>query len=178
VKRIHARMVVAIAIVAMLSTPAPTGAVAGFGDVWKGAYYAAPVQWMVDNDITTGTGPCSFAPEDPITRGQAAAFIWRMEGRQNPISAHPFRDVFQSWQQEPISWLYSRGITTGTSSIHYSPDAPVTRGDFAVLLHRLAGSPAVPVNYSFTDVVLDYQKMAIAWMAQRGITTGTTPTTL
>ncbi|NIR35251.1 MAG: S-layer homology domain-containing protein, partial [Actinobacteria bacterium] len=51
---------------------------AGFGDVGAGRFYTDAVQWMVDNDITTGVSPNCFCPDDPVTRGQAAAFMWRM----------------------------------------------------------------------------------------------------
>ncbi len=62
----------------------PVGGVAGFGDVDAERFYTAPVQWMVDNDITTGTGPTCFSPDEDVTRGQAAAFLWRMEGSPAP----------------------------------------------------------------------------------------------
>ncbi|NCG22975.1 MAG: hypothetical protein GWP47_02445, partial [Actinobacteria bacterium] len=46
------------------------------------------VQW----EITTGTSPVTFAPKDPLTRGQIATFMWRLAGKPdafNPNSALP-----------------------------------------------------------------------------------------
>ena len=53
----------------------------------------------------------------------------------------------------------------------------ITRGDFAVLLWRYAGSPETDGGVPFVDVTREYQRVAVAWMAERGITTGTTPQT-
>ena len=160
-----------------LVSTAPAGAVAGFGDVAGGRYYTAAVQWMVDGDITTGISPTCFATERATTRGEAAAFIWRAEGRPDPATAHGFVDVTRPWQQDPVSWMAENGITTGTSATTFSPERPVTRGEFAVLLYRLAGSPAPGPAHSFTDVTAPWQQDAVSWLANQGITTGTSATT-
>ncbi|MCY4493949.1 MAG: hypothetical protein OXB92_08860 [Acidimicrobiaceae bacterium] len=41
------------AVVSLLAEVSPAAAVAGFGDVADSQYYTGPVQWSVDNDITT-----------------------------------------------------------------------------------------------------------------------------
>ena len=174
-KRIF-RTALVLAVVAAVSSPASLGAVAGFGDVSSTTYYAKPVQWMVNEDITTGTGPCSYSPFDSVTRGQAAAFLWRMEGRPSGIR-HPFSDVHLGWQIGPIEWMFKAGITTGTTATSYSPELAVTRGEFAALLYRLAGSPPVASASSFPDVTAGWQLAPVAWMLSMGITKGTSPTT-
>ena len=165
-----------LAVAGVLAVPAPAGGVAGFGDVDDDQFYTAPVQWMVDNEITTGTSPTCFSPADPVTRGQAAAFMWRMEGSPAGSAAHPFTDVIAAWQQDPISWMAASGITTGTSPTTYTPEGPVTRGEIAALLHRLAGSPDAPPS-QFGDVTISWQVIPVGWMVQQQITTGTTAST-
>jgi len=162
---------------AALASVSPVSGVAGFGDVPEGRFYTEAVQWMVDNDITTGTSPTCFSPDDAVTRGQAAAFMWRMEGEPD-APPHPFTDINAAWQQEPVSWMYANGITTGTSSSTYSPNDVLTRGQLAALLHRLAGNPTAS-PHPFTDVVASWQQGPVSWMATTDpvITTGTSPTT-
>ena len=172
-----ASLAVALAMSSLATISAPAAGVAGFGDVEADAFYTHAVQWMVDNEITTGVSATCFAPNDPVTRGQAAAFIWRMEGSEEPTSPHPFTDVTAAWQHDPVAWMSERGITTGTSETSFSPDEVLTRGQMAVLLHRLEGSPAQTSATSFPDVVKGWQVTAVAWMAASGITTGTSPTT-
>ena len=66
---------VLIAAGVSLALSSPVGSVAGFGDVPEQSFYTDAVQWMVDNDITTGTSATCFSPNDAVTRGQAAAFM-------------------------------------------------------------------------------------------------------
>ncbi len=176
-RTLGACLVASLTMSGLAAVSTPAAGVAGFGDVDSGTFYTEAVQWMVDNEITSGASPECFAPDDPVTRGQAAAFMWRMEGSLPPGSAHPFGDVTASWQQDAVSWMFENGITTGTSPQAYSPDAPLTRGQLAVLLHRLEGSPAAPAAAQFTDVTKAWQITPVGWMLQQGITTGTTPTT-
>ncbi|MCI5758555.1 MAG: S-layer homology domain-containing protein [Eubacterium sp.] len=48
-----------------------------FDDVKSGSYYAQAVEWASWNGITAGKTSNTFAPNDKVTRGQAAAFIER-----------------------------------------------------------------------------------------------------
>ena len=57
-----------------------------------------------------------------------------------------------------------------------SPDDTLRRGQAAAFLHRLAGEPSAP-PHSFVDVVAGWQQAPVSWMANTGITTGTSPTT-
>lgn len=164
-------------VVAALFTTAPASSTAGFGDVRDGAFYDEPVQWMVNEAITTGTSPNCFSPEAPVTRGQAAAFMWRMEGFPTGSPLHPFTDIESTWQIDPVSWMFDLGITTGTTDTTYSPDDVLTRGQLAALLWRLAGRPGAPAPDQFPDVVASWQITPVGWMVQEGITTGTSPTT-
>ncbi|MEC8069709.1 MAG: S-layer homology domain-containing protein, partial [Actinomycetota bacterium] len=168
-------LVAALLSLAMLSTVSPVASVAGFGDVEDGRYFTAPVQWMVGDGITNGTSPSCFSPSVSVSRGQAAAFLWRMEGRP-AAEPHPFSDVDKEWQQDPVSWLFAEGITTGTSSSTFSPDRALTRGQFAALLYRFAGRPPVAEPHPFSDVDKGWQQDPVSWLFAEGITTGTSAT--
>lgn len=176
-RRLTTLTVSLLLVAGVMAVPSPAGGVAGFGDVDAGQFYTAPVQWMVDNQITTGTSPTCFSPADPVTRGQAAAFMWRMEGSPTGSPAHPFTDVVASWQQDPVSWMAASEITTGTSATSFSPEKVVTRGEVAAFLHRLAGSPDAPPPSQFADVTTSWQVTPVGWMVQQEITTGTTAST-
>ena len=108
----------------------------------RSTYFAEPIDWLYDQGITTGTSPAEFSPEGLVSRAQMATFLCRMEGEPAaPMSA--FSDVPRGrFFSEAIDWLFDRGITTGTGPGRFSPDDPVTRGQMATFLWRLAGSPA------------------------------------
>ena len=162
------------ALVAVLLVPvSPVGAVAGFGDVDGGAYFADAVQWSVDNGITGVDGSC-FSPDQPVTRGETAVWMWRMRDRPE-APAHSFVDVTAAEQQQSVAWMVSEGVTTGTSDTTFSPDRELTRVEVAAFLWRLAGRPDA-VAHSFVDVLSGWQQGPVSWMASTSITTGTSPT--
>ncbi len=47
-----------------------------------------PVAWMFLHGITTGTGPTTFAPDEPVARGQLATFLYRYKG-EPPVTIDP-----------------------------------------------------------------------------------------
>ncbi len=59
---------------------APAAAAAKFTDVQPGAYYADAVDWAVAKEITNGKTATTFAPKDPCTRAEMAAFLFRLSG--------------------------------------------------------------------------------------------------
>ena len=60
-------------------SPAVSGTIPFF-DVAENAYYHSPVLWAVQNKVTTGTTAVTFGPEEDCTRGQMAAFLYRLLG--------------------------------------------------------------------------------------------------
>ncbi len=174
------RVLTSLVAFLVFATAAPAAAAGGFGDVEDGSYYTDAVSWMVDQGITTGVEPGCFGPNENVSRGQIAAFLYRLDsslGNDPQSGAHPFTDVIASYQQAPVGWLYTAGISTGTSATTFTPGAAISRGDFAVMLWRYAGQPTPGTDHSFVDVYRGYQHRAISWMAAIGLTTGTSPVT-
>ncbi len=170
---------VATAVI-LSATPASAGTTSGFGDVPEDTYFTTPIAWLVEAGITTGLERGCFGPSDSVTRGQVAAFLFRLDLSlgNNPIAGeNPFDDVTASYQIGPVGWMAASNITTGTSPTTYEPEAPITRGDFATLLWRYAEQPLGDPQHPFTDVTAGYQHAAISWMKAHDITTGTSPTT-
>ena len=93
------------------------------------------VAWLVSERITTGTSTTTFSPDAGVTRGQLAAFLWRLAGSP-PAPPHSFRDVQADWQHQAVAWLASTGVTTGTSTTTFSPDAPLSRAHLVTFLWR------------------------------------------
>ena len=140
-------LVVALLAALLAASPSPAGAVAGYGDVPEGTWFTDAVQWAVDNGITGVSGPC-FGPDVPVSRGEAAVWIYTMEGRPDPGDALPFNDVTGTSLKDAVSWMANAGITTGTSPTTFAPDETLKRGQAAAFLHRLAGEPSAPLPAS------------------------------
>lgn len=131
----------------------PHGGSHSFTDVSK-AYQDEAIAWMANSSppITTGTSSTTFEPDRPLTRGEFAALLYRLDtvlGRDPDASvSHLFTDVIRPWQQDPVSWMANTSpvITTGTSSRTFSPDRAVNRAELATFLWRYKGRPAQAID--------------------------------
>ena len=92
--RILTRAEVATFLHRLAGAPAPS-TMSPFTDV-EAAWALDAVSWLAEEGITTGVGGARFAPDEPVTRGQFAAFLYRYEG---PTAAppHGFTDVVKPW---------------------------------------------------------------------------------
>ena len=83
-----------------------------------------------------------------------------------------------SYYEDAVAWAVENGITTGTDSMHFSPDDVCTRAQAVTFLWRAAGSPKPESStMPFTDVPRDsYFYEAVLWAVENGITNGTSDT--
>ena len=155
--------------------------VGGMADVDASEYYAAPVKWAVENDISSGTTAYTFSPDAPCTRAQAVTFLWRAAGCPSASSkANPFADVHPNdYYYNAVLWAVEQGITNGTSPNTFDPNLPCTRGQCVTFFYRAAGSPKVTsAALPFADVPEnEYYRVPVAWALENRITSGTTATT-
>jgi len=115
---------------------------APFDDVPTGRFFSDAVAWLAESKITTGTSATEFSPDSWVTRAQMATFLWRLCGRIEPTGPSPFLDIpAESFYTKAVTWLAEIEVTTGITPDTYSPNSPVTRGELATFLHRLASTP-------------------------------------
>lgn len=106
-----------------------------FTDVHMYAPYYYEIMKTQQANIFTGNQH-QFKPQSFLTRAQTAKIIVEAFQLPKAESSHPFLDVKQThWADEYISTLYEAGVTTGSNGL-YKPNAPVTRTQFAVFIHR------------------------------------------
>lgn len=145
-----------------------------FPDVPDTAYYAEAVNWAVAKKITEGIGNKLFGSNDPCTRAQIVAFLWRAAGSPGPKTMSGFSDVpADSYYAKAVAWAVENGITGGTGDGKFSPDATCTRAQAVTFLYRASGAPAVSGNAAFSDVATNaYYAAAVKWAEKNGITGG------
>ena len=161
--------------------PAPPNSSVAFDDVPQAASFAQGVAWLLDNDITQGQGGTRrYSPANPVSRGQMAAFLWRMMGQPETAEPCGFNDIAAfpvPFYAEAACWLKAQGITTGLNNdpTRFGPDRQVDRGQMALFLTRLAGATGT-APCGFVDATgnapLDD---AMCWLKTTGVTTGTNP---
>jgi hypothetical protein len=100
-----------------------------------GSVFEEAIESLAAAGITSGCGGDRFCPDDPVTRGQMAAFLQRALGLAVPSSDH-FTDDDGSRFEEAIESLAAAGITSGCSETRFCPEDLVTRGQMAAFLTR------------------------------------------
>ena len=125
--------------------PRIAGVGSRFVDVPPGTLFYDEIEWLADTGVTKGCNPPlndHFCPNDPVTRGQMAAFLNRALDLPTP-SGDPFTDDDTSVFEADIEALAASGITKGCNpptNDRFCPNDPVTRGQMAAFLFRALGS--------------------------------------
>jgi hypothetical protein len=161
---------------------APCGTI--FGDVGGTHPFCYEIGWMSGAGITTGFAgsPPTYQPGSAVTRQSMSAFLYRLAGSPpfvapgNPTfgdvgATHPFFDE--------IEWMAFEQISLGTAAVPkplYKPSAAVSRGSMSAFMFRMATGELFapfPISPTFSDVSPSHPFYGeVAWMAERGITTG------
>lgn len=146
-----------------------------FADAGNG-FWVAAADWAKHTGVSVGIGENRYGPERTLNRAQAVTFLWRVMGEPAAPSGS-FPDVPDGvYYTEPVAWAAEERITTGIAG-SFLPEDPVTRAQMATFLWRLVGSPTGSSPAGFLDVPDgQYYTDAVDWMAENGITTGTSPT--
>ena len=163
-----------------------------FTDVEESDWFYPHVQWAAGSGVLSGTNATTFEPDAPMTRGMFVTALANWEGidpAQYPGSR--FQDVAEgAWYAAPIQWAASWGIASGTGQGDFtfdsptldtfSPLAPLTRQDAAVILYQYAqllGADTETTTYPlnrFPDGwdTARYARDAMAWGIAQGIFQG------
>jgi hypothetical protein len=128
-----------------MGSPAPQ-VDSGFTDVPPGIWYSAAVDWMAETNLTTGTAPGRFSPQQIVTRGEAVTFLWRLAGSPTPSSDEiPFLDVpDNAFYRRPVAWAVEFGLTTGVKEGVFGGGFWVDRAQVLTFLHRYELRVGVP----------------------------------
>ena len=120
-------------------SPAPRSNDNPFTDVKVESYYYNAVLWAVEQGITNGTSDDAFSPDAVCTRAQTVTFLYRAAGTPDVDALNIFADVrADAYYANAVSWAVKRGITNGTGSNAFSPNANCTRGQIVTFLYRAA----------------------------------------
>ncbi|WP_159456352.1 flavodoxin [Intestinibacillus massiliensis] len=132
------RSMLAAVLYRMAGSP-PVAANVSFADAVRDAWYRDAVSWASGAGVLSGYGNGVFGVEDPVTREQIAAVLWRCAGTPAAgTAAVGFDDaaLLSDWAQPAVGWAKASGILNGKSGNRFDPQAELTRGEAAVLLYR------------------------------------------
>lgn len=126
----------------MAGSPSASGS-SDFTDVAAGKWFAKAVAWAAANGIVNGYGSGLFGPNDPVTREQLAAILYRyaVYGGMTAVTLEEnlgsFADTAQlsAYAIQAMNWAVSQGLINGSGS-NLVPKAQATRAQVAAIIHR------------------------------------------
>lgn len=154
--------------------------------LWLNSKYFVDIEnsWA-KNDILSivgmgwmkGTTNINFAPNDSITRAQAAATLVRaLELEETNITnGEKFIDVSSThWASKEIQIAAKKGIFVGMGNRKFAPEEPVTREQMATLLSRITSYDTDIKGYKnpFVDVKAGWSYDSIMQMNRAGVFVG------
>ena len=108
-----------------------------------------------------------------LALSHASQYAIVIDDHNHGVVPLPFTDVSEGdWFYDPVCYVYSQGLMTGTSATTFEPNTHLSRAMLVAVLHRLEGSPQASGG-DFTDVSDgDWYAQAVNWAASVGVVNG------
>ena len=116
-----------------------------YSDVKPEDWCGEAVRWAASTGVATGYGNGTFGPNDPITREQMAAMLWRYAGSpcaDGSLLSFADRAQTSDWAQPAMIWAVKQGLIAGVSHDWLNPRGKATRAQAATILMRFAENMA------------------------------------
>ncbi|MBP5749214.1 MAG: S-layer homology domain-containing protein, partial [Firmicutes bacterium] len=117
--------------------------------------------------------------DEPVTRAQAIAALWKLAGSPVVNYVLPFSDVDQEADDfaEAVRWAAAEGVTAGTGHGLFSPDANVTRQQLAAMLYAYAkkqgkgfsGMWMFLLEAQDREEIAEYAYEPFCWLTMKGV---------
>lgn len=109
-----------------------------FTDTSDNAWYSKGVLWASQQGLVDGYGNGLFGTNDPVSREQIAAILWRYAGRPVAENGTGFADesTIASYAMTAVDWAKANGIISGVGGNRFAPKNSATRAQVAAILHR------------------------------------------
>ena len=133
-----------------------------FRDVAYTAWEYDAVAFVSSHGLFQGTGENSFSPKATTSRAMVMTVLARLAGYDTEGGA--------TWYEKGMAWSVANGVSDGSN-----PNGAVSREQFATMLYRYVGSPAVSgslAGFIDADEISGYAESAMLWAVQNGIMSG------
>ena len=160
---------------------------AAYSDVIKTMWYHQAVDYVLKNNIMTGTSsaPPMFSPNVAVSRAMAVQVLFALAGKPIGFPDPGFTDLNQDWYKDAVYWAVYYKITAGVGDGRFAPAQDVTREQMAVIFKKAAEYVRIDTSkrgdlnkYSDAGSTSYWAREAMQWAIAVGLLSGTSATTL
>lgn len=112
-----------------------------FNDVPAGAWYADAILKLAKVGVMSGNGEGTIAPDDPISREQAAVMLCRALNikptGKGDLGAFSDAGNVSSWAKDAVTALVERGMMSGPGGNEFAPAVSINRASVAQMLDNM-----------------------------------------
>ena len=147
-----------------------------FTDTPDGSWYSDAVLWVSQQGLITGYGGGLFGPNDPVSREQMTAILWRYAGSPSAEGAADYNDeaTIASYAAAAVDWASINNIVAPLSTGVFAPKSNATRAHVAAALMNYSRSqqttPTTPTDPDTTPN--EGTKVLIAYFSATNNTEG------
>ena len=180
-KRLISILLTMMFMISLIGTAvAETDPCSAFTDVNRASWYHTALDFVVKNQLMSGTSKTTFAPGSTVSRAMTVQTFYAIAGKPAFNGATAFRDVQKgSWYFESVNWASANHLAAGTGGGAFRPNDNVTREQLAVFFKAFAGyrgknatSRKALSGYVDQSSVSGYAKDAMSWAVAVGLISG------
>lgn len=116
-----------------------------FSDVNSDSWYAKSVAWAAERNLISGKSKNNFAPNDVISRQEAATILYQYASYRGADTSHgntaingfKDRESLAGWARDAMDWAVERDIFSGYGNGILGPRNSMTRSEAAKVLVQI-----------------------------------------
>ena len=132
----------------------PTSAIENpFSDISSNDYYYPAALWAYEKGLVNGV---TFNGEEPCSRSSVVTYLWKCSGSPTTESK-TFVDVpINASYATAVAWAVNSGITNGTGTNSFTPNATCTRAQIVTFLQRYFSKASKSVSIDINGYIGDW----------------------
>lgn len=171
-KHISSGIGIILAFTLAVSLCLPVAHASIYHDVSDSDWHSSAIKYVTGLGLMEGVGNGNFQPDQPLTRAQVVALLYRLAGRPETAYTGQFQDVAENeWYAAPVSWAYQHDIVHGISETAFAPSFKITREQLAVILYNYLNVDGKELPLAENALYQVKDCWAVSPYAERGVIT-------
>lgn len=152
------RAMLATVLYRAAGSPAVSGT-DSFTDTAADTWYSNAVVWASAQGLVNGYGDGTFGTDDPVSREQIAAILWRYAGSPDAQPGPAFADesMISGYAAQAVDWAQVTGVINGKENNRFDPAGNAARAEVAAILMRyLEADAPQPAPDADANILIAY----------------------